>query len=593
MRSKYLSKLAIICASTLFCTTIVLSGCGGEDEMHKAATSLAYSTGINAEGLYDESMFYRNDLNFVKGDFADPGAFYCEADGYYYVYSTDMRCVRTKDFVDFEDLGVVFTAAADAWSNNYYWAPEVIYDNSTQKYYLYYSATAKDVTNTNWNGRHRIGIAVADTPQGPFHEWEGTRSIPLRDEDGKRVQENGEDVFVNEKLTKAQFPIDFMQSPVVHELGLNNFAMIDAHPFFDGDDLYLYFVHHKDDWNETQGIWGVKMIDMVTPDYDTLTQLTEPGKKTIGGEANFEVGVTVNEAPFMLSHVTKKPDGTTVKKYYLTYSIYGYSNPLYSVACAVSDSPLGAFVKLDTKDGQPIVGIDSDFDHMGGTGHHSFVQCGDEYFMMYHAFSNRTNINDGRTLAFDRMTFAYNESLGYDLMYGNGPTYSLQPLPYTVTGYQNLAKDAVITADGIADGSRASYLNDGRFTINYDNDFDFVSASNTVTVTIDFGKEVALNAIMVYNGRDIYQAFSSIDVIRFESAEGNYYIDNLTFPKAYIGDGIMRPGGAAIAEFNTIKANKIVMKITKKIAAELFPDRPDAAGVSISEIVVLGKEANA
>lgn len=589
MKKKFLT-FATVCVAALCCATIALSGCGANtNDPHENATPLAYSTGVNAEGKYDDSIFYRNELCLTQGEFADPCGIYCEEDGYYYFFATEMRCIRSKDFVNFEDMGVVFTAASGAWSNGSYWAPEVIYDKVTQKYYLYYSALAKDVKKTDTNGRFRIGIAVSDTPYGPYHEWEGTRTVPLRDKDGKRIQEDGKDVFAEETLTKAQFPIDFMQAPLVHEMGLDNFAMIDASPYFDGDDLYLYFVRHKDTQNKTNSIWGVKMIDMVTPDYDTLTPLAEPWKKTVGGETNFETNCTVNEGPYMISHTTRKPNGEEVKKYYLTYSIYGYSNRLYSVCCAVADSPLGEFVKLDRKYGQPILGIDPEFDHAAGTGHHSFVKCGEEYFITYHAFVNHKNYDDTRSLAFDRVSFCYNEELGYDLIYSAGPSYSLQPLPYVITGYRNLAENATVTVDNTAEGSSASYLNDGRVSINFDNDYDFVSASNSVTVTLDFGKEVTLGAVMIYNGRDIKYAFSSIDIIRFESSEGNYYIDNLEFPKEYIAENAMRPGGAAIAEFNEIKANKITVKITKKAADEKFPGQDGLSGISISEIVVLGK----
>lgn len=591
MKKKFLT-IATVCVATLCSAVSILSGCKGkEEDLRENATLLPYSMGITADGVIDQSMFYRNDMNIVSNNsFADPGAMYCEEDGYYYFYGTGMGCIRTKDYVGFENMGSVFKADSNAWSDGSYWAPEVIYDNVTQKYYLYYSATNKNVKGTNENGRHRIGIAVSDKPYGPFHEWEGTRSIPKRDATGKRVQENGADVFVEEALTVADCPIDFMQSPLVHEMGLNNFAMIDVHPFFDDNgDFYLYFARHKDDWNDKQGIWGVKMLDMVTPDYDTLKQLTEPARSTVGGELNFETNCTVNEGPFMIAHTTQKPNGEKVTKYYLTYTIYGYTNRLYSVCCAVSDSPLGEFVKLGREYGQPILGIDPDFDHMAGTGHHSFVKCGDEYFIAYHAFTNHQNIGDGRNIAFDRITFCYNEELGYDLMYSNGPTYSLQPLPYAVTGYKNLAKDAKITADNMAEGSSVAYLNDERVAINVNNEYDFVSVSNSVTITIDFGKEVVLSAIMVYNGHDINYAFSSIDVIRFESAEGNYYLENLEFPKDYISEFIMRPGGAAIAEFNEIKANKIKIKITKKIADEKS-NLGAMSGISVSDIVVLGKQ---
>ena len=581
--------LATFCIAAICGLTLVLGSCSKGKSLQNGATELPYSTGINAQGNYDSSMFFRNDL-FCDG--ADPSIIYSKEDGYYYVYVTGLQYKRTKNFVDFEELGSPLILEDSAWSSGNYWAPEVIYDETTQKYYMYYNATAKKVATTD-NGKHRIGIAVADTPKGPFRDWEGTRSIPKRDRNGKRIQENGRDVFVEETITKGTFPIDFMQSPLAHESNWENFATIDASPFFDENgDLYLYFVRHVDDWNASNSSWGVKMLDMVTPDYDTLKQLTEPSRKTVGGEPNFEGHNSINEGPFMLWHTTVKPDGSTVKKYYLTYSNYGYRDRGYSVACAIADSPLGDFTKLDPEQGMPIIGCDPNFDHMSGTGHHAFFKVGDEYFVLYHAHTTRdSTIGNGgqRSFAIDRICFDYSETLGYDLIYGNGPTYSLQPLPYAITGYRNLAATATVTANSVAANSSVSYLNDGRVAINSTNDFDFVSASNSVTVTVDFGKEATVKAILIYNGRDAAYAFSKIDMIRFESAEGNYYIKDLLFPEAYIGNGYMRPGGAAVAEFNEIKVNKIVIKITDKIAKEMFPDRQDAAGISISDITVIGK----
>ena len=589
MKGKKFVTLASVCAALLCSATFALSGCGGAT-LKDNATQLAYSTGINAEGNYDESMFFRNDL-FTAGS-ADPGAVYCEEDGYFYIFVTGLSCKRTKDFVQFEDMGLAFAADSDAWSYANYWAPEVIYDKESKLYYMYYSASAKGINEISQWDSLRIGIAVSEKPQGPYRDWEGTRLMPKRDANGRRVQENGEDVFVEETITKSQFPLDFTQSPYAHDNGCSDvFATIDVSPFIDDNgDVYLYFVRHTDRHNPTNSVWGVKMFDLVTPDYDTLKQLTEPGKKTVGGENNFEINNGINEGPFMLSHVTEKPNGEKVKKYYLTYSNYGYTNRGYSVACALSDDPLGDFVKLDATDCQPILGIDADFDHMAGTAHHQFLKYGDEYFVMYHAHANRQDINKARALAFDRIAFAYDEKYGCDLIYANGPTYSLQPLPYALTGYKNLALEATVTADSVASGSSVSYLNDGRVAIGENKDYDFLSAGNSVTVTLTFDREVSVRAIMVYNGRELVHAFSKVDLIRFDGEDGAYYIEDLIFPDAYIsGKPRMRPGGAAVAEFNEIKTNKITICITQKVATELLPDADDVAGISISDIVVIGK----
>lgn len=382
-----MKRKGVLALATLCIAAFALTGCGGGDALTKDATLLPYSTGVNAEGKYDESMFYRNDL--FNTNAADPGCVYCEDDGYFYIFVTEFKCMRTKDFVSYEEMGIAFEPAADGWAYANYWAPECVYDATTQKYYLYYSASAKSVTEINDFDSLRIGVAVSDTPQGPYHEWEGTRTLPKRDENGNRVKdENNDDIMVEETVVKSQFPFDFMQAPIVHEMGLDNFATIDVSPFFDDNgDLYLYFDRHIDRNVGFNSIWGVKMLDMVTPDYDTLTYLAEPGKTTPGGNTNYEGSNQINEGPFMVSHISEKPNGEKVKKYYLTYSNYGYTSRNYSVACAVADEPLGDFVKLDAKYDQPIHGIDPNFDHMAGTAHHQFVKYGDEYYIMYHAFT--------------------------------------------------------------------------------------------------------------------------------------------------------------------------------------------------------------
>ena len=256
MKRKGILTLTALC----LVAAVSLAGCGGGDALTKDATLLPYSTGVNAEGEYDETLFYRNDL--YTTDAPDPGSVYCEEDGYWYIFTTGLLCMRTKDFVTYEDMGIALDPDPDAWSYTRYWAPECIYDKKTQKYYLYYSAAAKNVPEINMYDSFRLGVAVSDTPAGPYHEWEGERIIPKRDENGNRIQSNGQDVMITETITKSQFPFDFMNSPVVHEMGLDNFACIDVSPFYDDNgDLYLYFVRHIDRNISQNCIWGVKMID--------------------------------------------------------------------------------------------------------------------------------------------------------------------------------------------------------------------------------------------------------------------------------------------------------------------------------------------
>lgn len=69
----------------------------------------------------------------------------------YHVYST-------TDMVNWEDWGVIFNPTTQtSWAKEAAWAPDCIERNG--KYYLYYPT----------DKRH-IGVAVGDTPHGPFHD---------------------------------------------------------------------------------------------------------------------------------------------------------------------------------------------------------------------------------------------------------------------------------------------------------------------------------------------------------------------------------------------------------------------------------------
>ncbi len=107
---------------------------------------------------------------------ADPGAIWHE--GRLYVYCSndnenpdggttyDMSsivCVSTSDLKNWTDHGIVFDVPRDAAWTGLSWAPSPAYKNG--KFYLYYG-----------NGGSAIGVAVSDSPLGPFVDPVG-RSI--------------------------------------------------------------------------------------------------------------------------------------------------------------------------------------------------------------------------------------------------------------------------------------------------------------------------------------------------------------------------------------------------------------------------------
>lgn len=175
---------------------------------------------------------------------------------------------------------------------------------------------------------------------------------------------------------------------------------IDGHLLFDDDgSVYLYMAY----WGESgEEIWACRMAsDLSGPDRSTLTQLTSC-RDDEGG---------VNEGPFVLKYQGK---------YYLTYSVNGYTDHNYSVRLAVSDSPLGEYKSRGTileKSG-PLV----------GTGHHCFTVSpdGTELIIAYHCHYSATRIHD-RKLCIDRCKFVETDD-GYTISVF-GPTSTPQAYP--------------------------------------------------------------------------------------------------------------------------------------------------------------------
>ncbi len=143
---------------------------------------------------------------------------------------------------------------------------------------------------------------------------------------------------------------------------------IDGHILFDNSGVYFYFV----DFDNCNRIRVAKMSDDLTRlehEYeDVLISVSDPWEL---------VDCRVAEGPFVIKH-----DG----KYYLTYSANHTRNAAYAVGYAVSDSPIGPFVKYP---GNPIVhSVGND---VQGTGHASFMKLPDceRYICAFHCHNSK------------------------------------------------------------------------------------------------------------------------------------------------------------------------------------------------------------
>lgn len=605
---KKLTRLVGTLVSIVIAAGIVL-GCSG-NEPSGSKLEIPYGTGSDANGAYDTSLFFRNDKTVFN---ADPQVLYvskeqnAEYGGWYYMYTTGQTDVgigekagfwvmRSKDMQNWEMCGAVndgYAVKTDSsdWMYSRFWAPECYYDATGGKYWLYFTASSKvgsgDAINYSASDeeplRTYIGIAVSDSPVGPFTLWEGENA------DGEILDKSKPQInFANKLGTDTEFPV------------------IDVHLFEDEDgDMYMYFVEHVylATGEGTSNICVVKMKDRVTPAYSTLRVIAMPGYRTVSGtEGDYSTFVGtgvfsieqgafaaneggINEGPFVIRHKDK---------YYLTYSQDGYTSKFYSVWQAVGDSPFGPFSKIDKKDGGMILGASFDNDFMTGTAHHSFIRIGNEYFIMYHAHASTLDFDDCpyRAVATDRVIFTEGRD-GYDVICALGPTDSLQYLPAAISGYSDIAGEAEISVSG---GQGIEYLNDGIFTTHSENEEKEFSSDGAVTITLRFRESRNVKGLMIYNSLNYSNAFAKIDAIYikvtetpswFNGKKADYaVIRDVPFDKSHYNaaDGIMRAGGSSVAVFDEIKTNEIVIRISEKLS-----DDPDnGKTLNVSDIVVLG-----
>lgn len=610
-------KLSQIIAGMLVTAMCIsMAGCslaGSDSKVY-----LNYATGLGEDMQYNSELYGLNGSNDKEG--ADPGCFYLSEEedpewgGYYYMYQggstrdgghtlTDedlvernidniaITCFRSKDLYKWDSCGTIRKGAyvlelsKEDWPKTLFYAPEVIRNPEDGKYYLYFNASASEEwgvegmsSSDNAFDRFHLGVAVADTPIGPFHM-----------------------IYDIDKATGKRVPtINF-------HTGCNTkypWAAIDVSPFFDDNgDFYLYFNKHSDDhYGNLNGVWGMKMKSMSEPDYSTVACLAAPGKVTassipgkieefnIDTEKYFDPTESgINEAPFMYKH-----NG----KYYLTYASNGFGNVAYSVHQAVSDSPLSGFVKLSQEQGNPVLN-GSIHGYMNGTAHHSLMKNGDELWIIYHKHNTTREYWMGRerSIAVDRVNFVTN-SEGLEVLSANGPSMALQWLPESVSGYKNLAKTAKIE---VSAGTGKEYLTDlvlPFYTVTQNRVLS--SEKGDVTITLTWDEPVSVSSVMVYNAYDSNKAFSKIADMRFKLAQKPEWaskdyeyavIEDLKVPDKYWNADSKEyiQCSPAVAEFEPLKITEIQITI-KETDRLVGIDKLGKVqtGLNLSEIVVLG-----
>lgn len=563
-KKSLLKKTGIVIA--VLCAVPFLSGSGGGDTDGIAVSPAA------------GGAFYKNIPRLpIVGD---PFILYEQDEKIFYLYGTtrmnieqppaaNFQIYRSKDMQGWEFAGLAFdrtpAGISASWmqvpggnpmddGSGRFWAPEVF--KLCGLYYMYYTAPDK-------SGVLQNSVAWAEHPGGPFSV---DFTHPLIGETGSGF--NG------------SLPLFDFTDPD----GTRWPGAIDGTVLEDADgELYYYIARDQhphlgvNGSNERRStIWGRRMRSPYSLADEPWTQLTEVGRSTVEETGPFSqpwerIEGLWNEGPFVIKH-----DG----KYYLTYSANYFGSRWYNIGYAVSDNPLGPFVK--PAQGAMIMGLDMepggpDWDYFLGSGHHMFLTVGTQNYIVYHKLLYEGVPNNRRYAAIDTFGFRQDGSL-----YVNGPTLSWQPLPELVSGYANIAGLGKITAVNNT-GQNIGVLTDGVVGLK-----PVAAATDEISfgpgrteITVDFDSELTVYAALLYNSCVYGTRLQKIDSIEFSPSvsvrnilpDADAVLTNRTNGKAYM------PAGSYIgtAVKQPVRTDKIVFTIDSE------------NGFNLSELVILGQ----
>lgn len=312
-----------------------------------------------------DKLYLAPDVNnpVFKGLHADPEVLYSQKTGKYYIYPTtdgsfgwhnhDFRCYSSSDLKEWKDVGVILDLQDLDWGKEYAWAPCIIekpiYKNKKQskiagyRYYFYFVANKS------------IGVAVADSPEGPF-----------KDVLGKPLLEQSEI-----KAPNIVIDPDVFQDPATGK-------------------YYLY-------WGNSY-MWMAELADdMVSLVPGTMHEMIPRNKI---GEYHYLEGTYVFERNGL---------------YYFMWSENITRSAKYCIRYLISDSPTelvrnGKPAKVE----EQIILQMAPENQIFGTGHHSVLNIPgtDEWYMVYHRFTRPEGIKMG-------LSGGYNREICIDRMYFN------------------------------------------------------------------------------------------------------------------------------------------------------------------------------
>lgn len=387
-----------------------------------AGTELFYKNPLGVNGIGDPYVLKTGDNEYYCYPTSSP-------DGYY--------AYRSENLIDFQRLPQLVFKPEDSWSYKDYWAPEVVFHDG--EYLMYYTARQRGT------GRLLIGLAKADSPEGPFTD---TLGKPFLDP---------------------------------------GYAVIDAHVFIDDDgSAYMYFARDCSEqyvnYRNESHIYGIRLADNLKETIGEPVLLTRPDLPW-----EFRSGSYVwNEGPNLLKHDNK---------YYLFYSANYFGGRDYSVGYAVAGQPLGPYTKPEAN---RILYTTYLLPDISGSGHNSTTVSpdGQEIFAVYHTHTDPAAGGGNRQMALDRLVFTDDGRV-----YINGPTNTWQLKPGGTIDAANIASLAKMELESgniadrefLIDGVMPQHPADSGMCSTLTGD-----SEGEVSIVLDFQDKMLIQGVMLY-----------------------------------------------------------------------------------------------
>lgn len=323
----------------------------------------------------EETATYTNPLPVAFGDPYILSA----SNGKYYMYGTGgvkngFAAYSSDNLVDWQFEGKVYDGAQPgSWTLKNYWAPEVYEING--QYYMFFSADWR-VNPNNELENFRIGVAVSESPTGPFLE---VSDEPLFDPgypiiDANMLQHGGKTYLYYSRCC-YKHPVESEVADWARTKGL----------FDEIEESWVYGVEISDDFTT---VVGEPLLLLQPPSVMDDPQTEWESRSVTSGEVNRRW----TEGSFAFEH-----EG----RIYMMYSANFFGGQNYAVGYAVGDDPLGPFIKAENN---PVLEKNTaQGGDVTGTGHNMMFRSkdGEKMYTVYHGRIKESG--DERVVFIDEM----------------------------------------------------------------------------------------------------------------------------------------------------------------------------------------------